>query len=102
MNQLKLTCLAICLTLFYINANSTTTNTTKKVVIVPSFSHNALIIKSTGACNIKIVDENGVIKKEKNCQKGINEIDLKNIQAAHYKVIITNETSSSTRKLLIL
>ncbi len=102
MNLFKSTTIAFFTTLLVQNANSTTLTHNNKVIIAPSVSHNALIIKSTSTCNIKIVDENGNIKREKNCIRGTNEMDLKNIQSAHYKLIITNETSSTTRKLLIL
>ena len=74
---------------------------TNKVQIEPNAAHNALIIKSTEDCNIQIIDECGQTVINKNVDRGTNQLELKNVKSANYKIVVSNEAFSVIRNLSV-
>ncbi|HLP12030.1 MAG TPA: hypothetical protein VK177_08875 [Flavobacteriales bacterium] len=78
-----------------------TTNPVKSnhVFIEPTAPRNALIIKAVTDCTVQVVNENGLTVYSGKIVKGVNEVSLKNLPAATYKLLI-NGTSFRTERTL--
>jgi cytoskeletal protein RodZ len=83
------------------NIGENTTITKTKVNIEASNSQNALIIKSTNDCNVRIIDETGHAVLEQKMDRGTNKLNLQNIKSAKYKIEVTNGEFSLIRKLSV-
>ena len=85
-----------------ISANAVKGNNHKKMCIIESnAAHGALIIKTTTNSKVLILDENKHAVLTTYISKGINEIDLQNLKAAKYQIIVSDGISSTERKLSI-
>lgn len=83
------------------NAGENPTISKTKVQISASTTENALIIKSTANCNVQIIDECGQPVLEQKMDRGTNQLNLKNIKSARYKIIVTDGSFSVVRKLSV-
>lgn len=75
--------------------------TKKHVQIAPSAAHDALIVKSTENGTLTIVDENGQVSREETIKQGTNEIKLKNVKSARYKIIFSDGNENVIKNLLV-
>jgi len=72
-----------------------------RIHVQPNPAHDALLVKTKLQGKITLVNSDGVVILEQNLLKGKNEIPLKNLKPAVYKLLLYCNGVASERRLVV-